>query len=226
MSRIIKGVLSFQRRIFGTKESLFGRLARGQKPLALFITCSDSRINPNLLTLTEPGELFILRNAGNLVPAAGGPANGEEATIEYAVAHLHVRDVILCGHSHCGAVQGLLHPQALEKLPRVAAWLEHARAILADLPAENVLPPAERLALAIQKNVLLQLEHLRGHPPLRAALDAGALRLHGWVYHFETGQVDVYDPLTGQFVPLSDARRPKWADEPAPQQAAPPDTNI
>jgi carbonic anhydrase len=226
VSRIIKGVLSFQRRIFGTKESLFGRLARGQKPLALFITCSDSRINPNLLTLTEPGELFILRNAGNLVPAAGGPANGEEATIEYAVAHLHVRDVILCGHSHCGAVQGLLNPQALEKLPRVAAWLEHARAVLAELPAATALPPEQRLARAIEKNVLLQLEHLRSQPPVRTALDAGTLRLHGWVYHFETGQVDVYDPLTGQFVALSDARRPKWPHEPGAQEAGPADTNI
>jgi carbonic anhydrase len=226
LTRIIQGVLSFQRRIFGTKESLFGRLARGQKPLALFITCSDSRINPNLLTLTEPGELFILRNAGNLVPAAGAPANGEEATVEYAVVHLHVRDVIVCGHSHCGAVQGLLNPKALEKMPRVAAWLEHARAVLDTLPPADALPPQERLNRAIEKNVLLQLEHLRSHPPVRAALDAGSLRLHGWVYHFETGRVDVYDPLTGQFVALSEALRPKWPEQPGAEAARPADTNI
>jgi carbonic anhydrase len=95
MTRVIQGVLNFQRRIFGTQQSLFRRLGKGQRPLALFITCSDSRINPNLLTQTDPGELFILRNAGNLVPPAGGAANGEEATVEYAVSHPHVRDIIL-----------------------------------------------------------------------------------------------------------------------------------
>src|SRR5215470_17477677 len=150
MTRIIQGVLDFQRRVFGGKRSLFQQLGKGQKPLALFITCSDSRISPNLLTQTEPGELFILRNAGNLVPPHGAPANGEAATIEYAVAHLHVRDVILCGHSKCGAMAGLLQPQAVASMPAVAGWLEHARAVLPEVESAGAgLAPEVRLRLTI-----------------------------------------------------------------------------
>jgi carbonic anhydrase len=203
VTRIIKGVLDFQKRMFQRKEGLFQELARGQKPLALFITCSDSRINPNLLTTTEPGELFILRNAGNLVPPYGGEINGEEATIEYAVAQLKVRDVILCGHTHCGAMHGLLEPHALEKLPRVAAWLEFAKAIIPDVQKEkDHLSPEDLLTLAVEKNVLLQIEHLKSHPAVAAAVSADTLRLHAWVYHIETGRVDAYHEASGRYVPL------------------------
>ena len=130
MTRIIQGVLDFQKRIFGPKRSLFQRLGKGQQPWALFITCSDSRINPNLLTQTGPGELFILRNAGNLVPPPSASFNGEAATIEYAVVQLKVRDIILCGHAKCGAMQGLLEPHTLTKLPQVAGWLGYAQPVL------------------------------------------------------------------------------------------------
>src|SRR5262249_5018996 len=188
MTRIIQGVIDFQRRVFGGKRSLFQRLGGGQKPLALFITCSDSRVNPNPLTQTEPGELFILRNAGNLVPAHGAPANGEAATVEYAVAHLKVRDVILCGHSKCGAMAGPLAPEAVAAQPAVAGWLEHARDVLPEVEAAGAgLAPEDRLRLAIERNVLRQLEHLRTHPAVAEALAARTLRLHGWVYHFEKG---------------------------------------
>jgi carbonic anhydrase len=204
MTRIIQGVLNFQRRIFGGKRELFSRLGKGQKPLALFITCSDSRIAPDLLAQTEPGELFVLRNAGNLVPPhAAGPVGAEAATIEYAVAQLRVRDVILCGHSKCGAMHGLLEPESLSKLPSVAGWLDHARAILPEVTSAGAgLKPEDQLKLAIEKNVLLQLEHVKTHPAVVAALGARSLRLHGWVYHFEKGLVDVYDPVTGKFGPL------------------------
>jgi carbonic anhydrase len=204
MTRLIRGALDFQRRVFGTKQSLFGRLAKGQRPPALFITCSDSRINPNLLTLTEPGELFILRNAGNLVPPHGSRAGGEEATVEYAVSQLRVRDIIVCGHSHCGAVQGLLHPVSLQSLPAVADWLVYAKDVL---PAVANVPPEHRLDRAIEANVLLQVEHLRSHPPVAAALAARELRLHGWVYRFETGAVVTYHPVSGRFIPLSEQAR-------------------
>src|SRR5947209_2385777 len=109
-TKLIQGVERFRRQVFGAKQELFQKLGKGQTPLALFITCSDSRINPNLLTQTEPGELFILRNAGNLVPPHGATVGGEEATIEYALAHLKVRDILVCGHSHCGAIQGFQAP--------------------------------------------------------------------------------------------------------------------
>jgi carbonic anhydrase len=209
MTRIMQGVLDFQRRIFGKKRELFQQLGKGQKPLALFITCSDSRITPDLLAQTEPGELFVLRNAGNFVPPHGAGSGAEAATIEYAVVQLRVRDVILCGHSRCGAVHGLLEPEALAKLPSVAAWLEYARPVLAQLP-QTEQTPDQRLALAVEKNVLVQMEHLKTHPAVKAALEARTLRLHGWVYHFEMGKVDVYDPLTGRFVPVEQKVRPAW----------------
>jgi carbonic anhydrase len=227
MSRIIQGVLDFQRRIFGTKQSLFRRLGQGQRPLALFVTCSDSRINPNLLTLTEPGELFILRNAGNLVPPHGETASGEEATVEYAVAHLHIRDIILCGHSKCGAMHGLIDSRGLEKMQAVVGWLRHARDVLPRIEAAGAgLTPEQRLALTIEQNVLLQMEHLKTYAAVQEALAARALRLHGWVYHFETGKVDAYDPVTGKFAPLTETRKHKWLEEAetAPEQKGGPES--
>jgi carbonic anhydrase len=216
MTRIIQGVLNFQQRIFGGKRELFSKLREGQRPLALFITCSDSRIDPSLLTRTDPGELFILRNAGNLVPPHGGPHGGESATIEYALVQLRVREIILCGHSQCGAMHGLLAPAALEKLPSVAGWLEHARALLPQLEQESAnLTEEERLLRATEKNVLLQLEHLKTHPAVANALAARQLRLHGWVYHFEKGHVDAFDPVSGRFVPLAQQVRQSFLENAA-----------
>jgi carbonic anhydrase len=206
-TRLIQGIQHFQERVFGDKRSLFRRLASGQSPVALFITCSDSRINPNLLTQTDPGQLFILRNAGNLVPPHGG-ASGEGATLEYAVKHLRVPEVIVCGHSRCGAVQGLLAPDSLGELPGVAAWLTHARDLLPGLERDAAsLPPADKLAIAIERNVLLLVEHAKTYPFVAEALSAGRMRLHAWVYHFESGQVSAHVPGEPRFVPVSQARR-------------------
>ncbi len=202
MTRIIRGVLDFQRSIFEEKRELFQQLGQGQTPLALFITCSDSRISPNLLSQTEPGELFILRNAGNIVPPFSSGHGAEAATIEYAVVQLRVNDIILCGHSRCGAMHGLIEPDALKALPSVAGWLKHALAILPALEMAGKLSPEDLLRRAIEENVLLQLEHLKTHPAVSNALAARTLRLHGWVYHFEKGEVDAYDPLSGGFIPL------------------------
>jgi len=216
VTRIIQGVFDFQKRIFGGKQSLFRRLGKGQQPLALFITCSDSRINPNLLTQTEPGELFILRNAGNLVPPHDAPSNGEAATIEYAVVQLGVRDIILCGHAKCGAIHGLLEPKALERLPRVAEWLALAQPVLARMPQGGpTLSPQDALSRAVEQNVLVQLQHLRSHPSVAEATTAGKLRLHGWVYDFEHGTVLAHDATHGQFVPLSEAIHPHFDGQPA-----------
>src|SRR5688572_22576048 len=128
MQKLIEGLHHFQSQIFSSQRELFERLARGQTPDALFITCSDSRINPNLITQTEPGDLFIIRNAGNIIPPHGAANGGEGATIEYAVAALGVKDIIVCGHSHCGAMKALLEPERLVNLPTVGAWLSHAEA--------------------------------------------------------------------------------------------------
>src|SRR5271163_844790 len=130
MTRIIQGVFDFQRKVFGPMQELFEELHSGQQPQALFITCSDSRIDPNLQTQTNPRELFVLRNAGNLVPPFGSSSSGEAATIEYAVRHLRVRDIILCGHSQCGAMQGLIAPGAVAEMQGVSEWLRIAEPAL------------------------------------------------------------------------------------------------
>src|SRR5580658_4623655 len=195
MTRIIQGVFNFQRRVFGSKRDLFEQLHGGQRPLALFITCSDSRINPNMLTQTEPGELFVLRNAGNLVPPDGSPPSGEAGTVEYAVHHLHIRDIILCGHSECGAMQGLIHPQATAAMPAVSSWLAMAGPVVERAKARVPQPEGATLLTAvIEENVLVQMEHLQTYPAVREAAAAGRLRLHAWVYAFERGEVTAYDP--------------------------------
>ncbi|MEM9658157.1 MAG: carbonic anhydrase, partial [Planctomycetota bacterium] len=159
MKKLVDGIHEFQENFFRREHRLFETLAKGQTPLALFITCSDSRIDPNLLTQTRPGELFILRVAGNIVPPYGAVCGGEAATIEYAVSVLKVRDIIICGHSHCGAMGGLLHPEAIEKMPAVKAYLGHAESTrrIVEENYAHIDDPGKRLTIAIEKNVLVQL---------------------------------------------------------------------
>ena len=207
MQKLVEGIHEFQGNVFSSKQALFERLASGQQPLALFITCSDSRIDPCLLTQTEPGELFILRNAGNIVPPYGAVAGGEAATIEYAVCVLKIKDIIVCGHSYCGAMNGLLHPEQLGELPAVRQWLTHSEAT-ARIMKENyqhITEATPRLTATVEENVLVQLENLRTHPSVAAALARDALKLHGWVYKFETGQVYGYDAQQGQYVAVDQA---------------------
>jgi carbonic anhydrase len=205
MQKLVDGIHKFQKDIFAAQSQFFERLADGQKPLALFITCSDSRIDPNMLTQTKPGELFIMRNAGNIVPPHGASSCGEAATIEYAVAVLGVRDIIVCGHSHCGAMNALLHPEQVADLPAVKYWLAHAEAtarIIKENYTHLCVGPA-RLTATVEENVLVQLENLRTHPSVLAALNRKQLQVHGWVYKFESGEVFAYDPELGQFNAIS-----------------------
>jgi carbonic anhydrase len=182
LNKLLRGIQEFQTHIFASQRKLFERLAEGQHPEALFITCSDSRVDPNLLTQTEPGDLFILRNAGNLVPPYGAANGGEGATIEFAVSALGIKDVIVCGHSHCGAMKGLLRPDILNGLPAVSAWLCHAAATRHTVEEKHGdRPPAALLAAAIEENVLVQLENLRTHPAIAAGLARREVNLHGWV---------------------------------------------
>ena len=203
MQHLIQGLHRFQNNIFSSQRELFERLAAGQRPETLFITCSDSRINPNLVTQTDPGEMFILRNAGNLIPPAPHEG-GTAATIEYAVAALGVRDIIVCGHSHCGAMTALLEPELVAELPMMRNWLAHAEQTR-EIVQENYhhLSAAALLTATVEENVLVQLENLRTHSVVSSALESGRLTVHGWVYKFETGQVFSYDPESGQFLPLS-----------------------
>jgi carbonic anhydrase len=212
MQKLVAGIHHFQSTVFSSEPEFYARLADGQSPETLFITCSDSRINPNLITQTRPGELFILRNAGNIIPPYGAANGGEGATIEYAVAALGVKDVIVCGHSHCGAMKGLLEPDGLTELPAVRAWLGHAETTRRVI-RENYghLEGPALVTATVQENVLAQLENRRTHPAVAARIARGSLHLHGWVYKLETGQVFAYDIESGQFaslegVPVSDAR--------------------
>lgn len=219
MQKLVQGIHHFQGNLFRPQRELFERLADGQYPETLFITCSDSRINPNLITQTDPGELFIIRNAGNIVPPFGAANGGEAATIEFAVVGLGVQDIILCGHSHCGAMKGLLYPESLAKLPTMAAWLGHAEAtrwVARQQYADR--SEADLLNITIQENVLMQLENLRTHPAVAVAVASGKLKLHGWVYKFETGQVFAYSPQDGQFVPLTETAVPEVVARQVPHQ--------
>ena len=205
MQKLIHGVHHFQENIFSSQRELFTRLANGQNPDALFITCSDSRINPNLITNTEPGDLFIIRNAGNIIPPYGASDGGEGATIEFAVVGLGVKDIIVCGHSLCGAMKGLLDPGELVELPLMSAWLKHAESTRWVVREKyEGLTYEAKLNVTIQENVLRQLENLRTHPSVAAGLSSGSLKLHAWVYKIETGDVFAFDPHTEQFAPISD----------------------
>ena len=204
MSRFADRVRQFRSTEYPKRESLFQSLAGGQSPEALMICCSDSRVNPTLLTGSEPGDLFVLENAGNMVPAPEhGAGGGEAATVEYAVKALGVPEIIVCGHAKCGAMGGLMNPDALGELPEVAGWLKNGGStredVLARLPDAS---PEEQLAEAIRANVLLQIENLRLYPHVAEAERAGDLTLHGWVYDFVTGAVVRHDPQTGQWVEI------------------------
>lgn len=201
MDKVLKGLITFQKEVFAKKKTLFASLSKQQRPSVLFITCSDSRIDPSLLTQTDPGELFIIRNAGNLIPTYGAAIGGSTATIEYGVSVLQVEDIIVCGHTDCGAMKALLHPEKLEELPAVKAWLQHAETtarIVKDHCAH--LQGDELFAATIKENVLVQLDHLKTHPAVATRLRRGDLRLHGWVYSIGTGEVWVYDQEKKEFV--------------------------
>lgn len=207
MRKFIDGVRQFQQEEFNKERELYERLAGEQKPEVLFITCSDSRIVVSSLMQSRPGELFILRNAGNIVPPyIPQQTGGEAATIEYAIGALNIKDVIVCGHSNCGAMKGLLHPELVEGLPIVASWLKFAeatRSIVAESGAE-FKDDKESLAFAVEQNVLVQLQNLRTHPAIASRVGQGNIRLHGWVYHIGTGLVTAYNEESKTFEPLLD----------------------
>lgn len=210
MEKLISGIHKFQADVFAPNEDFFRRLVDGQTPQALFITCSDSRMVPDLICQTRPGELFVLRNAGNIVPPyAPGSPSGEAATIEYAIRGLGIKHVILCGHTRCGAMQAVTEPSCTSNMPRVRQWLDHAQAsaeIVCSCYAH--LPSDARWKVLVQENVLVQLEHLRTHPSVATALATGGLKLHAWVYKMETGEVFAFDPRTGQFARLEAGAEP------------------
>lgn len=205
MQQLIKGHKHFLTELFPQRRDQFHLLAEGQSPETLFVTCADSRIVPDLILQTQPGDLFICRNAGNVIPRAGEPAGGVGATVEYAVEVLRVRHLIVCGHSDCGVIRALMAPQGLTGLPNVVDWLQHVE------PAWQYLDEVERNAGELTRhtalthaNVLVQLHNLRTHEYIRHAVAENRLQIHGWYYDILTGRIEQYDEAQGKFVPLVD----------------------
>jgi carbonic anhydrase len=210
MSKLVRGIHHFETKVFAKKRELFERLAKtGQSPETLFITCSDSRVVPNLITSSDPGELFIVRNVGNCIGPVDLPGS-TSAALEYAVQVLNVDDIIVCGHTQCGAMQAILDPARLDALPYVKRWLrstEHLREIIEKHYAH--LDAASRVDAAVEENVLVQLENLRAFPFIAERLAAGKLTVSGWVYDIATGKVTAYEPDAGEFMPITGSIPPK-----------------
>lgn len=217
VQQLVAGIHRFKRDVFRRQREFFEELAKGQEPQSLFITCSDSRIDPNLITHTDPGDLFVLRNAGNIIPAYGATTGGEVATIEFAIMGLEVRDIVVCGHSHCGAMKGVLDPAAVAEMPAVADWLKNAEATRRIMRAKySQLSGKPLLDAAIEENVLMQIENLQTHPAVAVALAEDKLKLHAWVYEIETGEVFAFDDDAQQFLPLGEVRPPASITLPNP----------
>lgn len=199
LDSLFAGIRRFQQSEFPSRSELFRELGGGQKPELLLITCSDSRIDPALLTQTQPGEVFVIRNAGNIVPPASIGTGGEAATIEYAMEALKIPHIAVCGHTHCGAMAALRNPASAEGLEMVPGWLEHAKPALER--QEQLGDGGDALSNTVAANVLAQLDHVRSHPSVARALDEGRVTLHAWVYDFERGELYVAD-ADGAYLPL------------------------
>jgi carbonic anhydrase len=201
MRKLLQGLQHFQSSYFPANQELFEQLADGQKPQVLFITCSDSRIVPHLITQSGVGDLFIIRNAGNLVPPFGSANGGEGAAIEYAIHALGIEQVIICGHSNCGAMKGLLKLERLRtEMPLVYEWLQHAESTRR-LIQENYsdLKGDELLAITMAENVVTQIENLKTYPVIRSKLHQNKMAIYGWLFEIETGEVLSYNPNTDEF---------------------------
>jgi carbonic anhydrase len=208
VQKLVRGTHAFLANYFATHRALFEQLAtNGQRPETLFITCSDSRVVPNLITSAPPGELFVVRNVGNIVPSVTrGLMGGVAAAIEYAVRVLEVENLIVCGHTGCGAIDAIVHPERAAHLRYVPAWLAESERIL-QIMAERYpdLEGEARVVAAVEENVLVQLENIRTFDFVAERLDRGTLKMNGWVFKIATGQVFDYDPVSEQFVLLADA---------------------
>lgn len=203
MDRLIRGVHRFYRDVYLPRQETYHKSLEKQAPEALFVTCSDSRLDPQAHVQAGPGELFVLRNAGNLIPPYGTGRGGESATIEYAVAGLHIRNIIVCGHTHCGAIKALLDLEAHGDLPETTNWLRHAESTRRIVNGRcGDLPFNQRWTIAVEQNVLSQLDNLRTHPVVASALAHGELNVFGWVSDLETGRIRSFDPAQGRFVDL------------------------
>jgi len=221
MKRILAGYSHFKKSIYPQKRLFFEGLKGKQHPQALLITCADSRIVPDLIMQSDPGDLFICRNAGNMVPPHGDSSGGVGATIEYAVGVLGVQHIIICGHSDCGAMHGVLHPEMVQNLPSVAQWLRHAD-VARNVVRENYhhLSEAAAQQMLTCENVIAQLNNLRTHPSVAPKVARGDLQLHGWMYQIDTAEIRAFDADRWQFVPLDNKAFPAVEPHPLLEQAS------
>lgn len=199
--RLVEGVLQFSEQVYPERRAEFQRLASGQHPHTLFITCADSRVVPEMITQTDPGELFVCRNIGNIVPAYGEMMGGVSAIVEFACTALGVSHVVVCGHSDCGAMKGLLNPKdaGLRRMPTVSSWLRNAEAARSVVEVMRPgLEDAAKVQALVEQNVRTQMQHLRTHPAVAARVAEGSLSLHGWVYEIEDGTVHTVDEAGGE----------------------------
>jgi carbonic anhydrase len=200
MNKVLEGIETFRRNVYPEYEHKFRELATRQHPVAMLITCADSRVDPNLLLQCEPGDLFIVRNAGNIVPPYDGDVSGVAASVEYAVDVLRIRDVIVCGHSDCGAMRALLNPQAVVGRPAVARWIRNAEAARRVTEDERgTLSEWDQVRIAAQENVVAQLANLATYPCVAAALARGRMDLYGWYYDIGSGELSCLEPGTRSF---------------------------
>lgn len=207
MKKLIQGIVEFRQNLTNENRELFAKLALGQKPDSLFIACSDSRVVPNLFASTNPGDLFVLRNIGNLIPPCSAPFqdNSASAALEFSIFSLKVRDIIVCGHSECGAMQALL--QGVEDLDRthLNAWLQYGQESLVKVRQGAILDASLALHNQLsQVNVLQQMEHILSYPFVQERVKKGKLRIHGW--WFDIGHADVYcyESAVGRFVQIDE----------------------
>lgn len=209
MRKLVEGIVKFRREARPEYRAQFAHLALDQKPDTLFVACSDSRVVPNTFASTDPGDLFVLRNPGNIVPPESDSvvpaAAGAAATVEFAVGLLGVTDVVVCGHSDCGAMKAMAAGGEKGAGP-LAAWLRAAGDSLSELERRPGLAPErpfhDRLA---QAHALVQLEHLKTHAAVRAALGAGRLRLHAWWFDLAGADVHAWEPELGRFTLIDEA---------------------
>lgn len=210
MRKLIRGLLDFQLNARSSYREKFALLAQGQNPDCLFIACADSRVVPNLLVSTDPGALFVVRNVGNMVAPSDskGQSTGDQseaAALEFSLRNLPVEDIVVCGHSNCGAMKAVLAGGVGPENPNLKGWLEHGKAALQRMDANPTLGEGrsdyDRLS---QNNVLLQMEHISTYPCVKERLDAGTLRLHGWWFDIATAQVHAWRPLLGRFIPMDE----------------------
>ena len=214
IEQIIDGYMHFHNVVYPEQQELFHKLAHEQTPKAMFITCADSRVAPELITHSGPGDLFVTRNVGNVVPPYGQMLGGVSTAIEYAVVALGVKHIIVCGHSDCGAMKAVLDPAHLKGMPTVKAWLQHSEVAKIVVQENCGHDHEDTLGVLTEENVVAQLGHLATHPSVASRLARGDLFIHGWVYDIETSQIRAYDTDKGEFRRIGDGPLPMATPRP------------